>query len=79
MNEAQKLLSAIRDMAPLISTRSAQIESARELPGDLLGDLVAAGCFRIFGAATADLKSTCRRAWKFSRHWPERTGPPAGL
>ena len=46
--DAQKLLAAIQDLAPLITARAAEIEAARELPRDLLRDLVAAGCFRMF-------------------------------
>lgn len=46
--DAQKLLSTIQDLAPSISARAPVIEAARELPGDLLHDLVAAGCFRMF-------------------------------
>ena len=46
--DAQKLLATIHELAPSISARAPEIESARELPGDLLRDLVAAGCFRMF-------------------------------
>jgi alkylation response protein AidB-like acyl-CoA dehydrogenase len=45
---AQKLLATVQDLAPSISARAAEIEAARELPGDLLRDLVAVGCFRMF-------------------------------
>jgi alkylation response protein AidB-like acyl-CoA dehydrogenase len=45
---AQKLLAAIRDLTPSISARAAEIEAARELPDDLLHNLIAAGCFRMF-------------------------------
>ncbi|HLW69423.1 MAG TPA: acyl-CoA dehydrogenase family protein [Candidatus Binataceae bacterium] len=45
--DAQKLLATIHDLAPTITARAAEIESARELPDDLLRELVAAGCFRM--------------------------------
>jgi alkylation response protein AidB-like acyl-CoA dehydrogenase len=45
---AQKLLAAVREMTPAINRRSAEIEAGRELPADLVRDLVAAGCFRMF-------------------------------
>ena len=48
MNDAQKLLAVIQDMAPSLRARSAEIEGARELPADLIHDLTAAGCFRTF-------------------------------
>jgi indole-3-acetate monooxygenase len=48
MSDAQKLLSAVRNIGAAISARAAEIEAARELPADLLRDLVAAGCFRMF-------------------------------
>jgi alkylation response protein AidB-like acyl-CoA dehydrogenase len=46
--DAQKLLATIQDLAPSITARAAEIEAARELPGDLLRELVAAGSFRMF-------------------------------
>ena len=63
MNDAQKLLSAIHDLAPAICARSAEIEAARELPADLIHDLTAAGCFRMFvprshGGLELDLTSS---------------------
>lgn len=39
-------LDAARELAPAITRRGAEIEAARTLPGDLVDDLVAAGCFR---------------------------------
>ena len=41
------VLAAVRDLAPSISARSAEIESGRRLPLDLLAQLIAAGCFRM--------------------------------
>jgi alkylation response protein AidB-like acyl-CoA dehydrogenase len=63
MNDNQKLLSAIHEITPAISARSIEIESARELPADLIHDLTAAGCFRIFvprshGGLEIDLPSS---------------------
>ncbi len=46
--EAKILLGAVRDLAPAISARSAEIDAARRLPPDLLAQLKAAGCFRMF-------------------------------
>ncbi len=46
--EAKILLGAVRDLAPSISARSAEIDTARRLPPDLLAQLTAAGCFRMF-------------------------------
>jgi len=46
--EAKILLGAVGGLAPSISARSAEIDKARRLPLDLLGQLTAAGCFRMF-------------------------------
>ena len=46
-NQAQILLDAVRDLAPKISARSAEIEAGRRLPPDFLADLIAAGLFRM--------------------------------
>ncbi len=46
--EAKILLGAVLDLAPSISARSAEIDTARRLPLDLLGQLTDAGCFRMF-------------------------------
>lgn len=46
-NNTGALLNAVRDLAPGIATRSAEIEANRELPKDLFGELLAAGCFRM--------------------------------
>jgi alkylation response protein AidB-like acyl-CoA dehydrogenase len=46
--EAKTLLEAVRELAPSISARSAEIDSARRLPLDLLAQLTSAGCFRMF-------------------------------
>ncbi|MBV9172614.1 MAG: acyl-CoA dehydrogenase family protein, partial [Chloroflexi bacterium] len=37
----------VRELAPTIHQRSAEIEHARRLPPDLVAELVAAGCFRM--------------------------------
>ncbi|WP_326560547.1 acyl-CoA dehydrogenase family protein [Micromonospora sp. NBC_01796] len=44
----RQVLAAVRDLAPGISGRAAETEEGRRLPADLLADLVAAGCFRMF-------------------------------
>jgi indole-3-acetate monooxygenase len=44
--DAPTTLDAVRELAPAVVARSAEIEAARTLPGDLVDDLVAAGCFR---------------------------------
>lgn len=46
-NQAETLLNAVRDFAPKISARSAEIESGRRLPGDLLAGLISLGLFRM--------------------------------
>ncbi|HYL58000.1 MAG TPA: acyl-CoA dehydrogenase family protein [Candidatus Acidoferrales bacterium] len=46
--QAKTLLDSVRQLAPSISARGAEIEAARRLPPDLLGQLIAAGCFRMF-------------------------------
>jgi alkylation response protein AidB-like acyl-CoA dehydrogenase len=43
----QAVLDAARDLAPTIAARAAEIEAARRVPGDLLDQLIAAGCFRL--------------------------------
>src|SRR5260370_16964446 len=45
---AKALRNSVRELAPAISARSVEIESARRLPADLLADLKAAGFFRMF-------------------------------
>lgn len=57
---AGDVLRAVDDLAPEISDRSSDIESARRVPADLLDELVKAGCFRILvptshGGLGADL------------------------
>jgi alkylation response protein AidB-like acyl-CoA dehydrogenase len=44
---AAPVLDAVRELAPVIAARAGEIEAARRLPGDLLDELVAAGCFRM--------------------------------
>jgi indole-3-acetate monooxygenase len=43
-----KLLASVYELAPSIAARAAEIEAARELPSDILCDLVDAGGFRMF-------------------------------
>ncbi len=40
-------LERVRELAPAMARRSAEIEEARRVPPDLLQDLVRAGCFRM--------------------------------
>jgi len=40
-------LQRVRELAPTVRQRSAEIEHGRRLPPDLVGDLKAAGCFRM--------------------------------
>jgi indole-3-acetate monooxygenase len=44
---AAELLDAVRDLAPTITKRAAEIEAARRLPLDLVETLTAANCFRM--------------------------------
>jgi len=46
-NQAEILLNAVRDFAPKISARSAEIEAGRRLPPDLLAELISIGLFRM--------------------------------
>jgi alkylation response protein AidB-like acyl-CoA dehydrogenase len=49
MTPASKtLLDSVRDLAPSISARSTEIDAGRRLPLDLVAQLKAAGCFRMF-------------------------------
>jgi len=59
---AEATLDAARRLVPTISARAAEVEAARRLPGDLLDELIAAGCFRIMlptshGGAGAELST----------------------
>jgi len=44
---AADVLATVRSLGPRLAARAAEIESARELPADLLDDLRAAGAFRL--------------------------------
>jgi alkylation response protein AidB-like acyl-CoA dehydrogenase len=46
-DEAEKLLEAVREVAPAIRARAAETEAGRRLPPDLLAELRAAGVFRM--------------------------------
>jgi indole-3-acetate monooxygenase len=46
--DSARLLDTIIEITPQISARSAEIESGRRLPLDLLGQLKSAGCFSMF-------------------------------
>lgn len=63
MSQAEQIIQAVRDLAPTIRARSAEIEAARRIPLDLLNDLTAAGCFRMlvpktYGGDEIDLLSS---------------------
>src|SRR6188474_2957105 len=47
MTRHPSVLDAVRSLAPKITARAAEIETARRLPRDLIRDLTAAGCFRM--------------------------------
>lgn len=69
---AQEILDGVRELAPTISARAREIETARRLPRDLLDQLTAVGCFRIFlpsshGGVGADLPSGMRVLEALSR------------
>jgi alkylation response protein AidB-like acyl-CoA dehydrogenase len=66
------VLDAVRDLAPEIAARAAEIEAARQLPRDLVGDLSAAGCFRMLvprshGGSGLDLMSAMKVYEELSR------------
>ncbi len=44
---ATTLVGEVERLAPMITGRAGEIEAARRLPGDLLGTLAEAGCFRM--------------------------------
>src|SRR5262245_742484 len=44
---ATRILQAVRDLAPTINERGAEIEAARRIPADLLTALSSIGCFRM--------------------------------
>ena len=46
-SEAERLLEAVREIAPAISARAAEIEAGRRLPLDLVKELRAIGVFRM--------------------------------
>ena len=55
------ILTAVRQLAPLIAARSDEIERERRLPPDLVTDLREAGCFRML---------VPRRLGGAKRTWP---------
>lgn len=44
---AATILDAVRELAPIVTARSDEIERARRVPADLVDQLRAAGCFRM--------------------------------
>ena len=76
---APATLAAVRELAPAITSRAAEIEVARRLPPDLLEQLTAAGCFRILlPPATAASAPTYRQPWASSRRSARPTRRWAG-
>jgi alkylation response protein AidB-like acyl-CoA dehydrogenase len=78
-DDAKNLLASVRELAPKISARAAEIESNRRLPADLLAQLIDAGLFRMFvpkghGGLDVDFPT----AWKLSRRSRPPTALPAG-
>lgn len=62
-DDGRQLLAKAQDLAPSITRRSAEIEAGRELPTDLLNDLISAGFFRMgvprsHGGLEIDLPNT---------------------
>ncbi len=53
-NNTGALLSAVQDLSLALTARSAEIEAKRELPKDLLAELLAAGCFRMAAPQSHD-------------------------
>src|SRR5258708_37356845 len=45
---AQRLLADIRELAPLVTSRAAEIEAGRRIPPDLVKALRSMGVFRMF-------------------------------
>lgn len=61
----QHVLDAVRELAPAVSERAADVEAARRVPPDLLDELIRAGCFRLLlprshGGLGADLVTGMR-------------------
>ena len=44
---ADDVLDAVHELAPEIAARAPEIEAARRVPADLLGQLIDAGCFQL--------------------------------
>lgn len=69
---ARDVLASAEGLGPAIAERAAEIEGARRVPPDLLGQLVDAGCFRLLlpashGGIGADLPSAMRVFEELSR------------
>jgi len=62
---AHGVLDAVRELAPAIAGRAAEIETARRVPRDVLDQLIRAGCFRLLlppshGGIGSDLPAALR-------------------
>ena len=72
---ANRLLANIRELAPSIISRAAEIEAGRQMPPDLVGALRSIGVFRMFvpqsyGGLELDLPAGLEiiaRSWAVSR------------
>ena len=66
------VLDAVRELAPTVAARAAEVEAARRLPRDLLDLLLGAGCFRVLlprshGGLGADLAGGMRVVEELAR------------
>lgn len=62
---AEGVLRAVQDLTPTIAARAREVEEARRVPADLLGELIGSGCLRMLlpashGGAAADLPTAMR-------------------
>lgn len=66
------VLDAVRELAPTVADRAAEVEAARRVPRDLLDELIRAGCFRLLmptshGGLGADLGTSVRTLESLAR------------
>jgi len=79
-NTTKRLLANIRDLAPGITSRAAEIEAGRRMPPDLVEALKSIGVFRIFvpqshGGLDLDLPSALEIFGALSRLTVRSAGP----
>jgi indole-3-acetate monooxygenase len=70
--DGERILEAVRELAPAIAARSDEIEQGRRLPLDLVAQLRSAGCFRMLvprshGGAEMDVTASMRVIRELSR------------